>query len=69
MTTAIRTRQEKENNLKKNSQLDFASWPLRRRTDEEIIRLCAYGIVQDPCQILIKDKNIKKLDIISIYFK
>jgi hypothetical protein len=24
---------------KKNSQLVFASWPLRRRTDEEIIRL------------------------------
>jgi hypothetical protein len=47
----------KENNTKKNSQLGFASWPLRRRTDEEIIRLCAYGIVQDPCQNQIKDKK------------
>ena len=25
---------------KKNSQPGFAGWPLRRRTDEEIIRLC-----------------------------
>jgi hypothetical protein len=32
--------------VKKNSQLVFASWPLRRRTDEEIIRLCAYGLLQ-----------------------
>jgi hypothetical protein len=39
----LRTHQEKGKNTKKNSQLDFASWPLRRRTDEEIIRLCAYG--------------------------
>jgi hypothetical protein len=31
---------------KKNSQLVFASWPLRRRTDEEIIRLCAYWLLQ-----------------------
>jgi hypothetical protein len=31
---------------KKNSQLVFASWPLRRRTDEEIIRLCGNGLLQ-----------------------
>jgi hypothetical protein len=38
----LRNQQEK----KKNSQLVFASWPLRRRTDEEIIRLCTYGLLQ-----------------------
>jgi hypothetical protein len=42
---------------KKNSQLGFASWPLRRRTDEEIIRLCAYGLLQCPCQNQIKSQK------------
>jgi hypothetical protein len=44
----------KKQQHKKNSQLAFASWLLRRRTDEEIIRLCAYWLLQDPCQNQIK---------------
>jgi len=51
----FRSASKKGKEYKKNSQLVFASWPLRRRTDEEIIRLCAYEVVQDPCQNQIKD--------------
>jgi hypothetical protein len=35
----IKFKKKKFKKKKKNSQPDFASWPLRRRTDEEIIRL------------------------------
>jgi hypothetical protein len=41
----VENQPEKEGQ-KYNSQLDFASWPLRRRTDEEIIRLCANVLLQ-----------------------
>jgi hypothetical protein len=44
------TKQKRKRGQKNNSQLGFASWPLRRRTDEEIIRLCANGLLQYPCQ-------------------
>ena len=35
---------------KKKQPTVFCSWPLRRRTDEEIIRLCAYRLLQCLCQ-------------------
>ena len=46
---------------KKNSQLHFASWPLRSRTDEEIIRLCI-RLLMNCCKVFAKTRSkVKKL--------
>ena len=54
----VENQPEKEGQ-KYNSQLDFASWPLRRRTDEEIIRLCANGYCNSLAKLVKKIKKIR----------